>query len=584
MLHGFRWQFVALVVSIVVFGLVLVVRIGNRPDLPAPTATLAPQAPSATPTRAPSATPRPTTSADSVQATPTDRILTYTEGLVGEVQRLNPLLAGLNSAEQDVTALIYEGLTTINTYGEAVGLLAEDWVQSRDGLEYVFRLRQDVLWHDGLPFTADDVVFTLSLLGDPEFPGLPDVQRFWQTVEIEKIGEYLVRFRLAQPLASFPSKLTVGLLPAHALQGIRAAQLPHLAFNLTPIGTGPYQLEALRSSSAGQRIDGIDLRLAPVYRQRPEGEAYAIERVRFRLYSTWEGAVQALANGSIHGLAAPEMQNRRDLLRLADVNVYTAVASRVGMLLFNWEQGDETRFFADQRVRTALQTALNRHTPVESNLVNQAIVADSPLLFTSWAYDASLQWPATDLARASELLDSANIQLPEEQELASYSFNILVPEQPTLVRLAQEIATQWSQLPITVTVEAVSPQEHQQRLDEGAFDAAIVELPLGADPDVYAYWHAGQYPDGENYGGVADDRLSDVLERARRDGNGLNRIQLYREFQQFFVTRAIAIPLYYPLFTYAVHETIEGVQLGFIGAAQHRFRTLSDWRIIPPDG
>ena len=156
-----------------------------------------------------------------------------------------------------------------------------------------------------------------------------------------------------------------------------------------------------------------------------------------------------------------------------------------------------------------------------------------------------------------------------------------MPDTPALVSLAQEIAAQWSQLNITVTVEAAAPEQYQARLDSGDFGATIVELSLGssADPDVYPFWDEGQYPDGLNYGGMSDRRIGEDLERARSDPNGLNRMIHYRDFQEHFIERAIAIPLYYPLYTYATAPRVSGVQLGFIGSPASRFHTLQDWTI-----
>jgi len=82
-----------------------------------------------------------------------------------------------------------------------------------------------------------------------------------------------------------------------------------------------------------------------------------------------------------------------------------------------------------------------------------------------------------------------------------------------------------------------------------------------------------------NYGGASDDILSELLERARRDNSGLNRKEIYAQFQRDFVSRAVAIPLYYPLYTYAVRSNINGVQLGFIGAPSDRLQNIQDWSI-----
>jgi peptide/nickel transport system substrate-binding protein len=584
-MRGFRWQLMAFVVSIVIFGMVVYLRGADTPQ-PAPTQTALP--PTSTVQLPPTTTPLATTPFATQQpvaletSQPSNDVPTYTEAVVGQVQRLNPLLAPANSVEADITSLIFEGLVRINEYGEPVGNLAQNWVVSRDGLEYVFQLRQDVLWQDGIPFTADDVIFTLSLLSSRDFPGLAEQSQFWQTVEVQKLGSHLVRFRLAQPLASFPTALTVAMLPEHALRGTTGAQLVSHLFNLTPIGTGAYQLAALRSSD-GVTIESVDLRVAPTYRQRPEGqEGLAIERIRFQIYDMYDAAVNALAAGSVDGLAARNMNEREALMPIAGVNIYTDVEPTVGMLIYNWDEGDR-RFFSDPRVRSGLQIGLNRVNPVESILLNRAVVADSPLLFNSWAYDGSLQYPATDPTRARGLIETAtqrqSTDAESTEETVSFDFSILTLDDPLITRMAQEIATQWSQYGITVTVEAVDAETYQQRLTDGEFDAAIVELHLGVDPDVFAYWHIGQYPDGLNYGGTADDRVSEILERARQESNGLNRVDLYREFQQLFINRAVAIPLYYPLYTYAVSERIDGVQVSYISQPADRLRTIRDWRI-----
>ena len=153
---------------------------------------------------------------------------------------------------------------------------------------------------------------------------------------------------------------------------------------------------------------------------------------------------------------------------------------------------------------------------------------------------------------------------------------------PTLVNLAQEIATQWSQIGLEVQVDAVDIATYHARLESGEFDTALIEFTTGnADPDIYTFWHQGQYPDGQNYGGANDRTISELLERGRQDINGTNRIVFYQAFQREFIERAIAIPIYYPLFTYLVRSNVDGVQLGFVGSPQDRFQTLANWQVNP---
>ncbi|MBZ0294563.1 MAG: hypothetical protein K8L99_18510 [Anaerolineae bacterium] len=520
--------------------------------------------------------------------------VTFREGLVGTVQRLNPLFADLNPVDEDITSLIFEGLTQINAYGEPQPKLAESWVISSDGLEYVVRLRQDVLWQDGIPFSADDVVYTMSLLRSPEFTGSNELATFWRTVETERLDTYLVRFRLTQPLGSFLEKLRIGILPYHALQGTDAAQIATHPFNLSPIGTGPYQLEALRSRNNSD-IESVDLQVSSVYRQRSDGsEGYAVDRMRFMLYSSFSEALAGLQNHEIDGLAARDRSEREALMSALPANqseVHTAIQPVLGTIIFNW-QNENTAFFREQRVRLSLETGLERDPIIKRSLRNTAVRADSPLVPTSWAYVSDLPWSPYDLATARFLLETANWRRPEPAEDATeepvapteegaelFNFNILTPDDPALMSAVGEVASQWSQLNLGVGVDAVSNDVYQQRLQSGDFDAALVELSLGesADPDIYAFWHQGQYPDGKNYGGVDDRRVSEILELARRDASGINRAIHYADFQRDFIERAIAIPLYYPLYTYVTSSAFEGIQLGFMGLPSDRFKTIQAW-------
>ncbi|MFO7323354.1 MAG: ABC transporter substrate-binding protein [Chloroflexota bacterium] len=610
MLRGLRWQLIALLTAAGLFAISLLVRSAETPPPPQQEpqpATVASEAPPAT--DAPVAPAPQTTPAQTGPAS--DGVPTFREALIGEVQRLNPLFAPLNPVDRDITSLIFEGLTRTNPYGEPEAALARDWTISSDGLEYIVRLREDVLWQDGIPFTADDVIYTMSILRSPDFPGPQELGKFWRTVETEKLGSHLVRFRLTQRLSSFLDALSIGILPAHALQGTNATQLASHPFNLSPIGTGPYQLEALRTDSQG-KIRVVDLRVAPVFRQRPEGQSgYAVDRMRFRLFDTFEDARAALAAGEVDGLAARERQERPPLLALGNIVPHTQLLPELGVIIFNWNNPD-TSFFREQRVRVALEVGVDRSSVVERNLPNEAVRADSPILPGSWAFKPDLPWPPHDPEQARRLLATAYERAQEQASTnaetaateaapeatseataevtaeasrntsALFSFEILAPDDPALVRMVQEIATQWSQYGLDVSVVSEDRETYQTRLETGDFDAALVELSLGdsADPDVYEFWHEGQHENGKNYGGVSDRRISESLERARQDVSGVNRVIYYHQFQQDFVDRAIAIPMYYPLFTYATSTRVDGVQLGFIGSPDDRFRNLAEWVLL----
>jgi peptide/nickel transport system substrate-binding protein len=117
---------------------------------------------------------------------------TYVEGVLGYSERINPILAPAmvpaNPVDQDLSVLVFDGLTTLDESGQVSPALALEWDASEDGTVYEFRLREDVLWHDGAPFTAADVAFTVQAMQDPNFQGDPSLGELWRSVTQESSG------------------------------------------------------------------------------------------------------------------------------------------------------------------------------------------------------------------------------------------------------------------------------------------------------------------------------------------------------------------------------------------------------------
>src|SRR5512139_1890907 len=125
---------------------------------------------------------------------------TYIEGMVGQPQAINPLLCSVNGVDRDLCSLVFNGLLRLDAHGLPQPDLAARLPEiSPDGLIYTVTLRSDVRWHDGQPFTADDVLFTINLIKDPNFPGSEDLSQLWRTVEISRVNAYNLSFTLQEP-------------------------------------------------------------------------------------------------------------------------------------------------------------------------------------------------------------------------------------------------------------------------------------------------------------------------------------------------------------------------------------------------
>ena len=504
---------------------------------------------------------------------------TYVEGIAGQPQVLNPLLSGYNPPDQDLCALIFSGMTRLGEHGKVEPDLASSWEIGADGLSYVFHLRPNAYWHDGTPVTADDVILTLRLIQDPQFSGPSELGAdVWRMVEIDKIDALTLQFTLSEPFAPFLDYTTVGILPAHKIAGIGAANLSSASFNLAPVGSGPFQVEEIEAE--GGIVTSVVLRHFPRYfRARPY-----LDRIQFLFYSDYGAALDAYAGGDVEGVGRIETRDLERAAELGDLNLFSAPIAEYGIVFLNLDNPD-LPFFQEKEVRQALMLGLDRQRLIDDALGGQALITDSPIIPGTWAYQADRRDYAHDLDGAEILLDEAGWVKATAMDTRHRSgdifrFTLLTSRDPAREAAAQMLADQWAELGIEVAVASVSAGELRAALEERDFEAALVHLKLPGDPDPYPFWHETQVDQGQNYAGFVHRRISEVVERARVTPNENRRLVLYDEFQELFAEELPSLPLYVPVYTYGVDQRINDVQIGRLMQPSDRFRTMLNWWLV----
>lgn len=501
----------------------------------------------------------------------------YVEGILGYSEAINPILAPrmvqANPVDQDLSALVFNGLTSLDHSGRISPSLAVEWQVSDDGSVYEFRLRPDVTWHDGAPLTSADVAFTVQAIQDPGYQGDPSLAELWRTVRVETPDAETVRFELAEPFPSFINYTTIGLLPAHLLGNVPADDLPEHEFSTAaPVGTGIFKVESVSP-------DRVVLAANHDY----WGPAPFLEGIEFWFYADWEGLRADYEQGEIHGFRPPHVTDLATLAAIPQLRLYSAQSAGYGIVFLNLAR-ETLPFFAEQEVRQGLLYALDRQKLIDDVLLGQGLVAHNPIAPTSWAYDPSVRQYGYDPERAIGLLDASgwmdsDADRIRDKEEVALAFTLLTADDPTLAGMAQEMALQWRAVGIDVTVVAVSSDEVNQAVRERDFDAALVQVGLTADPDPYPLWHSTQAEAGQNFSGYSSEEADVVMEQIRSTTDLEELTGLYHTFQHTFAEDVPSLLLYYPIYVYAVDSQVRDVQLSPLFYPSDRFRNVANWYI-----
>lgn len=507
---------------------------------------------------------------------------TYVEGVVGAPQYINPLLCPLHDEDRDLCSLVFAGLTRFNENGDITPDLATTWSISDDGITYTFKLRPDARWQDGIPVTAADVLFTVGLLQDPKFPGRPDIGALWQSVAASRIDNLTVAFALSQPYAPFLDFTTLGLLPQHVLSGTAASGLEQAPFNLQPTGNGAWRVAEVNTSNG--RVTSVALEPSAAYFGRKPN----LSRVVFRYYPNSEAAFEALRSGDVDGVGNIPLALSKRAEALDGVNIYAAGRSRYSALFINQRRDSGAIALSDKAVRQALMYALDRERIISDVLGGQAVVADTLFIPGTWAFDPEVKHYALDRDRAARLLRDAGYELATVQPSnvtvwqkngEPVAFTLLTQDDSARRAVAEAVARQWRDLGVQVSVQPVRNLV-RDFLSSRQFQVALVESLVDGDPDPYPLWHQSQIvAPGQNYAGFDNKDASEWLEKARVTTDRGVRADYYRRFQELFAEELPALPLYYPVYQYALSSRVRRVQVPPLVYPSDRLRTLADWYV-----
>jgi peptide/nickel transport system substrate-binding protein len=473
-----------------------------------------------------------------------------TIGSIQEPDSLNPWLTGL-TVGLEVEAMIYDSLTRVDPSGEHIPFLAaevptlENGGISEDLLTYTYKLRDDVTWHDGTPFTAADVVFTFESIANPEVNARSRTG-FNLIAGAEATDDHTVIFTLNEPSAVFLETWGYrGILPKHVFEN---EDMNTSEFNRAPtVGTGPYKFVEWVS---GDRI--VVERNSDYYQ-----EGAYLDRIVYRIIPSSDSLLTMLETGEIDMRFSVTAEQVPIVQDLADYTLHATPAHAY----FHFTINNTDPILGDVRVRQALTHGLDKQVITDTVLGGLVQPHGSPVAQPSWVYvDHSDRYPF-DPEQAAALLEEAGwtlgddgIRAKDGERLSLELLNIAGDsERLQIVQIAQAM---WEDIGVEVTISQVDAPTFVAAMTEQTYQFAYGFWGFSVDPSGYnERWLSSSAGHWLNYDNPeVDQLLIDGLKTVDRDA----RRAIYEEFQAQVVEDATNIYVYNRVFFDAVKNRVQG--------------------------
>lgn len=499
----------------------------------------------------------------------------YIEGLIGTPNFINPSFA-TSDVDRDLVKLIFSGLMTTDKNGNLIPDLASGYTIDAEQKIYTFELRQDVKWHDDMPFLADDVVFTIERIKKPEYKS--PLRSSFNGVTVNKLDDYKVQFILDKPFPAFLSILTIGILPEHLWYSIPdfGAELAEL--NKKPIGCGPYKFSSLTKDSNGN----VKNYILEAYDNYHLGKAY-IDELTLKFYADYELAASALQNKNVDGLMylpksyKEEIKNHSVVFKNLQSPQYTAV-------FFNPQQNG---LLNDLKFRRILAMSVDKNRILNEALNNDGQVIHGPILPGALGYDENVKDLDYDLEAAKKelenlgwtLKDGQSVRQKNEQDLTLKLSTIDQAENINAVNIIKEA---WENLGIKVELEIIAKSRVRQDIIEPRnYQVLVYGQIINMNTGPYPFWHSSQInAPGLNLSIFNNSDIDKTLEKLRQANTDLEKADLLNTFEKKLLEQHLAIFLYNPTYTYPVAKKLKGLDdLQFINLPSDRLASISKWFI-----
>lgn len=432
--------------------------------------------------------------------------------------------------------------------------LAESWTASADGLEYTFKLRKGVKFHDGTPFNAEAVVYSLSRQFKQDHPDYGNGPwKYWGYMDMDNIiqdvvavDNLTVKISLKKPEAPFIANLAMNF---SAIVSPTAAKKYGTELSNNPVGTGPFKFVSW------VKDDNIVLERYTGY----WGDKTYLDRVIFKVIPDATARYLALKKGEVDIIDFPNPSDIPAIEADENLKVVSQAGMNIGYLAMNMDR----KPFDNKLVRQAVNYAINKAEIIDAVYGPLGVAAKNPMPPDMWGYNNAIEDYGYDPAKAKQLLAEAGYAKGFKTTL--WAMPVSRPYNPNGRRMAEIMQAQLKAVGITVEIVSYEWGTYLDKTSAGEHDMCLLGWTGdNGDPDNFLWVllsiPAAEVPAG-NHAFWRNEEFNALIKEAKESSDQAKRTQLYEQAQVIFHEEAPWVPVAHSQVVEPMKKTVEGFVL-----------------------
>lgn len=491
-------------------------------------------------------------------------------GLADEPDTLDPHLSG-QAVVSSFTLMIGGALLAQDPQSkDYVCYLCDSYEVSPDGLTWIFKLKQDVKFHDGNPLKAQDWKYTFDRAKDPATKAKNAGALVKEVRSVDAVSDYELKITFSNPFAPFKDALSTGWLVP-----LSKAAVDKGDYGRHPVGAGPFVFDTWKS---GERIvlkQNPDFKAAPAFYKNKGPVAY--DDIVYKIIPEEATRIAALESGDVD-ITTVNYQNVERFKNDSKFEMLSIKRQGLGLaVLFNMDRPE----LQDLKVRQAINAAIDKDTIIKSVLRGFGKPAYSALPEVFFGYDPSTEQyaPKFSVVQAKKLLQEAGYT-PGADGIVTKNgkpFNLSLFSQTsgTWKAASELLQAQLKDVGINVDVQPYEWATLTSALSNGKHDMSLMGYTY-ADPDVlYLFLHSSQVGGGINWSMLKDPDLDKLIEDGRKTTDSTKRAQVYADIQKLMIDKAYWAPIYNEEQFTAVNKRVQGVWMHPTKGLQYQDASVS---------